>query len=185
MADPGGTPGREWWTRPGVILPVVGSIVLIVALFTPQAASGRFGDPRLSSHLANALGARVLHDMATRLGWRTLRSDSVAAPTSFDGHTIHAVLAPVTPVLPAEAHAYLQAVRGGDALLLVLQGRTPLSDSLGVACSLSCINAGSVKWRTISGHRLRLTRTSMPSKMVKVALLPRKKPANPSCANCN
>ena len=135
MTDPGRTPGRVWWTRPGVILPVVGSIVLIVALFTPQGASGRFGDPRLSSHLASALGARVLHDMATRLGWRTLRSDSVAAPTSFDGHTIHAVLAPVTPVLPAEAHAYLQAVRGGDALLLVLQGRTPLSDSLGVAHS--------------------------------------------------
>ena len=132
MTDPGSTPGREWWTRPGVVLPVVGSIVLIVALFTPQAAAGRFGDPRLSSHLANALGGRVLHDMAARLGWRTVRRDSTPAPVSFDGRTIHAVLAPVTPVLPQEAHAYLQAVRGGDALLLVLQGRTPLSDSLGV-----------------------------------------------------
>ena len=135
MHAAGGTPTREWWTRPAVVLPVVGSIVLIVALFTPQAASGRFGDPRLSSHLANALGARVLHDMASRLGWRTVRRDSVPAPVSFDGHTIHAVLAPVTPVLSGEAHAYLQAVRGGDALLFVLQGRTPLSDSLGVTHS--------------------------------------------------
>ncbi|CAN5783985.1 hypothetical protein BH11GEM1_BH11GEM1_11640 [soil metagenome] len=135
MNDQGNTPVREWWTRPGVVLPVVGSIVLIVALFTPQAASGRFGDPRLSSHLTSALGARVLHDMASRLGWRTVRRDSVPAPVSFDGRTIHAVLAPVTPVLSAEAHAYLQAVRGGDALLLVLEGRTPLSDSLGVTHS--------------------------------------------------
>ena len=135
MNGTGGAPAREWWTRPGVVLPVVGSIVLIVALFTPQSASGRFGDPRLSSHLANALGARVLHDMASRLGWRTVRRDTVPAPLSFDGHTIHAVLAPVTPMLSSEAHAYLQAVRGGDALLLVLQGRTPLSDSLGVTHS--------------------------------------------------
>ena len=135
MTDPGAEPKREWWTRPAVMLPVVGSIVLIVALFTPQAGAGRFGDPRLSSHLANALGGRVLHDMAARLGWRTVRRDSVPAPVAFDGRTVHAVLAPVTPVLPAEAHRYLQAVRGGDALLLVLQGRTPLSDSLGITHS--------------------------------------------------
>ena len=114
------------------MLPVVGSIVLIVALFSPQSTSGRFGDPRLSSHLATALGARVLHDMAVRLGWRATRSDTVPAPAAANGRTIHAVLAPVTPLLPAEAHAYLQAVRGGDGLLVVLQGRTPLSDSLGV-----------------------------------------------------
>jgi len=123
---------REWWTRPGVVLPVVGTVALIVALITPQAASGRFGDPRLSSHLASSLGARVLHDMSARLGWRTIQQDSLPAPLAADGRTIHAVLAPVTPVTPTEAHRYLEAVRGGDALLLVLQGRTPLSDSLGV-----------------------------------------------------
>lgn len=132
MTREGLVPAKVWWTRPSVMLPVVGSIVLVVALFSPQATSGRFGDPRLSSHLASALGARVLHDMAAKLGWRATRSDTVAAPAGFDGHTIHAVLAPVTPLLPAEAHAYLEAVRGGDGLLFVLQGRTSLSDSLGV-----------------------------------------------------
>lgn len=133
MTESTGGPSRDWWARPGVVLPVVATIVLIVALFTPQGAGGRFGDPRLSSHLANALGARALHDMTARLGWRAMRRDSVAAPGAPDGRTIHAVLGAVTPVAPAEAHAFLKAVSGGDALLLVLQQRTALSDSLGVA----------------------------------------------------
>lgn len=121
-----------WWTRPGVVLPVVGSVALLVALLTPQAASGRFGDPRLTTHLPNALGARVLHDMAARAGWRTVRDDSIGAPRAGDGRTIHAVLAPVTPVTAAQAHRYLEAVRAGDGLLLVLDDRSALSDSLGV-----------------------------------------------------
>ena len=124
---------QEWWTRPAIMLPLVGTIALIVALITPQAAGGRFGDPRLSSHLASALGARVLHDMSIRLGWRVVRLDTLPAPLSADGRTVHAVLAPVTPVTPAEAHQFLEAVRGGDGLLLVLEDRTPLSDSLGVS----------------------------------------------------
>jgi hypothetical protein len=132
MNMPAAPRASEWWTRPAVVLPIVGTIVLIVALLTPQAASGRFGDSRLSSHLAGTLGARVLHDMSARLGWRTIQQDTLAAPFATDGRTIYALLAPVTPVTPVEAHQYLEAVRGGDALLLVLQGRTPLSDSLGV-----------------------------------------------------
>ena len=129
---PAAAPAREWWTRPGVVLPLVGTVALIVALITPQAASGRFGDARLSSHLASSLGARVLHDLSARLGWRAIRQDSVPAPLVADGRTIHAVLAPVTPLTPTEAHHYLEAVRGGNALLLALAERTPLSDSLGV-----------------------------------------------------
>ena len=130
---PSPTRAQEWWTRPATMLPLVGTIALIVALITPQAAGGRFGDPRLSSHLAGALGARVLHDMSIRLGWRAVRLDTMPAPVAADGRTVHAVLAPVTPVTPAEAHLFLEAVRGGDGLLLVLEGRTPLSDSLGVS----------------------------------------------------
>ena len=128
-------PRREWWTRPTVILPLVATVALIVALITPQTANGRFGDPRLSSHLAGALGAEVLHDLSARLGWHPLQQDTVPAPLTADGRTVHAVLAPVTPLTPAEAHHYLDAVRGGDALLLVLEGRTPLSDSLHVTHS--------------------------------------------------
>ena len=131
-STPAGADAREWWTRPSVVLPVVATVVILVALLTPQASSGRFGDQRLSSHLAGSLGARVLADMSRKLGWRVVQRDSVPAPEGADGRTIHAVLAPVIRVTPSEAHRYLDAVRAGDALLLVLEGRTPLSDSLGV-----------------------------------------------------
>ena len=127
------SPRAEWWTRPAVVLPVVGSVALLVALLTPQAASGRFGDPRLSSHLASSLGARVLYDMAGRFGWTTTRQDSIGVPLAPDGRTVHALLAPVTPVTPIEAHRYLDAVRAGDGLLFVLEDRSALTDSLGVS----------------------------------------------------
>jgi hypothetical protein len=102
-----------WWTRPSVVLPVVGTVALFVALLTPQQASGRFGDPRLTTHQPSALGARVLYDMAGRAGWRTVRDDSIGSPTSSDARTIHAVLAPVTPVTAVQAHRYLESVRSG------------------------------------------------------------------------
>src|SRR4051794_35428508 len=89
---------REWWTRPGVVLPIVAAIAILVALLTPQPAQGRFGDARLSTHLAGSMGAQVLFDVAQRLGWRTVRDDSVGTPVATHGRTIHALLAPVTPV---------------------------------------------------------------------------------------
>jgi hypothetical protein len=48
------------------------------------------------------------------------------------GRTIHAVLAPPLEMLPWEAHQYMERVRGGDALLFVLGGRSALADSLHV-----------------------------------------------------
>lgn len=125
-------PAREWWTRPSVMLPLVATVALLVALLSPQAPSGRFGDPRLSTHLAGSLGARLFADAAERMGWRVVRKDSVPAPLASDGRTIHAILAPPMPQSREEAHRYLEAVRGGDAMLLVLEGRSPLSDSLHV-----------------------------------------------------
>ncbi len=133
MTGPGPSVGsREWWTRPGVVLPIVATVAIFVALLTPQAAQGRFGDSRLSTHLAGSMGARVFADVSKRLGWRVVQRDSQSMPVATQGKTIHALLAPVVPVTSQEAHAYLEAVRGGDALLLVLNERTPLSDSLHV-----------------------------------------------------
>jgi hypothetical protein len=129
-AEPRGR--RDWWTRPAVVLPIVASIVLVVALLTPQSTSGRLGDDRLSSHLTGSLGARALSELAKRLGWRVETRDSVPAPAGRAGTTIHAVLAPAVPLSPQEAHRYLEAVRGGDALLLAIDGRSALADSLGV-----------------------------------------------------
>ena len=133
MSEAPSPPRRaEWWARPRVVLPVVGALVVLVALLTPQPDAGRAGDPRLTTHTAGALGARLFYETAERLGWHVSRREDQGAPARGDGRTIHAVLAPVRPVSPAEAHAYLEAVRAGDGLLLVLNERNALADSLGV-----------------------------------------------------
>jgi hypothetical protein len=126
--------GLDWWVRPRVVLPLVAAIVVLVALLTPQPELGRMGDPRLSSHLAGGLGARALAETAERFGFTIVRRDSVGAPAAADAHggVIHAVLAPPLPITGAEAHRYLEAVRAGDALLLVFDDRNALSDSLGL-----------------------------------------------------
>ncbi len=124
---------REWWTRPATVLPLLFTTILVLSLLTPEATQGRFGDQRLSSHLSGSLGARVLADAAKLLGYRVVQRDSAPMPRASGGHTIHALLAPVLPITREEAHAYLEAVRGGDALLLVLGDRDPLTDSLKIA----------------------------------------------------
>lgn len=132
---------RVWWTRPGRMLPLVGSVLLLVALLTPEATNGRFGDARLSSHISGSMGARVLADLAARLGWRIVMRDSMPVPSTPAGGTVHAVLAPPMRMTAAQAHRYLDAVRGGDALLIALDERNPLADSLGL-------------WRTRDGGEL-------------------------------
>src|SRR5205085_1726490 len=66
----------DWWARPRVVLPIVAALVVLVALLTPQPDSGRTGDQRLSSHLAGALGARLLYETADRLGWHVSQRDT-------------------------------------------------------------------------------------------------------------
>ena len=138
---PPSAPRGEWWTRPRIVLPAVAALVVLVALLTPQATGGRTGDSRLSSHLAGAQGAKLLYATAGRLGWRVSRREAQPMPPAASGTTVHAVLAPPIAVTPEEAHRYLQAVRGGDALLFVLKQRSTfgrrdpdvLADSLGVS----------------------------------------------------
>jgi hypothetical protein len=133
----GGRPSQDWWTRPRIVLPVVGALVVLVALLTPQQSVGRSGDPRLSSYLAGPMGARALYETAARFGFAVSRRDLTPDPGSITGTTIHAVLAPPMELTAGEAHAYLEAVRGGDALLYVYDGRTPLADSLGLSSTAS------------------------------------------------
>lgn len=122
----------DWWARPAIVLPAVAALLFLVVLLTPQSTSGRVGDDRLSAHLAGSLGARGLKEVATRFGWRTVLRDSAPTPAGARGGTVHAVLAPPLTMTPAQAHRYLEAVRAGDALLLVLGRRDPLGDSLGL-----------------------------------------------------
>ena len=136
MSDPTGdpqrTPSSDWWARPRVVLPVVGAVMVLVALLTPEQSAGRAGDARLSSHLAGPLGARALYETAGRFGFAVSQRDLTPMPSPATGTTIHALLAPRIEVSDSETHAYLDAVRGGDALLLVSDRRSSLSDSLGI-----------------------------------------------------
>lgn len=124
----------DWWTRPKVVLPLVGSVALLVALLTPEPSLGRIGDARLSSHLTGSLGAAALAQTATRFGFRVVSRDTSAVPDSTvpAGGTIHAVLAPGLALTAVETHRYLERVRQGDALLFVLGGPSDMDDSLGV-----------------------------------------------------
>lgn len=133
-ATPAPPRSRDWWSRPRVVLPTVGAIALVVALLTPESTVGRIGDARLSSRLTGSLGAAALAQTAARFGFVVRQRDSLPAPDTTDapGHTIHAVLAPPLDVTSWDAHRYLQRVRGGDALLLVLGERNALTDSLHV-----------------------------------------------------
>ncbi len=123
---------QEWWTRPAAVLPLILTVMLCVALLAPQQSVGRFGDARLSAHLSGGLGARALLETAQRFGFTTRLRDGPLVTLLASGTTIHAVLAPPMPISPEEAHVLLQAVRGGDALLLALDDRNALADSLGV-----------------------------------------------------
>jgi hypothetical protein len=128
---------RDWWTRPRVVLPLIGALVVFVALLTPQQTAGRSGDSRLSSYLAGPMGARALSETAARFGFTVSRRDLSPDPGPTMGATIHAVLAPRMELTDGEAHTYLEAVRGGDALLYVYDGRAPLADSLGLSSTAS------------------------------------------------
>lgn len=138
MSEPTPAPERprDWWTRPKVVLPLVGAIALLVALLTPEPSLGRIGDARLSSHLSGSLGAAALAQTAARFGFRVVARDTSPVPDAgVAGRTIHAVLAPPVPVTASEAHQYLERVRGGDGLLFVYGSRDALSDSLGVTAT--------------------------------------------------
>ena len=121
-------------SRVALILVGVLAVVVIAALLTPQPVEqGRSGDPRLSTRLTGAQGARLLYELADRLGWRVAQRDSAALPVGGAGRTIHAVLAPTMPLTSIETHRLLERVRAGDALLYVLNGDAdPMADSLRV-----------------------------------------------------
>lgn len=108
-----------------------------VALLTPEQSVGRSGDSRLSSHLPGPMGARAFYETAARFGFTVSQRDLTPDPGPVTGTTIHAVLAPRVDLTEGEAHAYLEAVRGGDALLYVSDRRSPLTDSLGLSSTSS------------------------------------------------
>ena len=114
-----------------MLLTIIATVVIVVAVLTPERVSGRGGDPRLTTFSAQPMGARLVYELAGRMGWTVSRA--ITPHTVADSTVIHAVLSPVVPLRMVEVHALLDAVRGGGALLVVLPGDAgPLNDSLHV-----------------------------------------------------
>lgn len=118
-----------WWARPGIVLPGVAALAFVAALFSPVQVGPRGGDQRLSTLSSAPLGAKLLQELAERLGWRTEQHLRPTLPS--DPTAIVAVLDPVIPLRMGEAHAVLEQVRNGGAALVVLgRGNAVLMDSL-------------------------------------------------------
>lgn len=129
MTGPVAAVQQPWWARPAIVLPAVAALAFAAALLTPAAMGPRSGDPRLSTLSSAPLGARLLHELAQRLGWRTERR--LLGGFEPDPGTIQAVLAPVIPLRTTETHALLEHVRAGGAALVVVGGTMQsLMDSL-------------------------------------------------------
>ena len=122
---------RRRWLALAAIL----TVIIAAALLTPEVIGGRTGDARLTTYSAEAQGAKLLYELASRLGWHVERWTD-AAPIAADDRTVMAILAPVEPPGVIETHEILDRVRAGAALLYVMSGGGPLNDSLHVKRSL-------------------------------------------------
>ncbi len=121
-----------WYTRPGLVLSLLGVLVVLTALFVKTPMTGRDGDPRLLSTSTDPLGAALFFDLAKRLGYDAQRE--TAPSMRFVPGAIVTQLAPVEVLTPTQVHALLDHVRAGGALLAVLgKGTTALSDSIRIA----------------------------------------------------
>ena len=117
--------------RRRLILAGVLTLIVVAALFTPEVIGGRTGDARLTTYSAEAQGAKLLYELASRFGWRVERWTD-ATPIAADDRTIIAVLDPVEPPGAIQTHRILEQVRAGAALLYVMGGSGALNDSLHV-----------------------------------------------------
>src|SRR5690349_8549699 len=86
--------------------------IALAAVLTPEMVGGRTGDSRLSTYSTNPQGARLLYEVASRLGWRVARWTNGGMIDANRG-TIIAVLSPVEPLGAVETHNLLEHVRAG------------------------------------------------------------------------
>ena len=121
--------------RRRLVLAALLILIVLAALFTPEVIGGRSGDARLTTYSAEAQGAKLLYELASRLGWRVERWTD-ATPIAADDRTVMAVLDPVESPGAIETHRILEQVRGGAALFYVMSGGGPLNDSLHVKRSV-------------------------------------------------
>jgi len=159
----GSSTSAPWYTRPGPVIAMLAALVTITALVARTPVTGRSGDQRLSTSSADPLGAKLLYELADRLGWDVARDTRGTVPTS--AATIYSVLDPVVPITPEDAGAMLAHVRRGGAMLLVLgEGTTPLGDSLKLTVDRQgddvASNIGAVR-PCVGANRPRFTREAL------------------------
>ncbi|HEV8410437.1 MAG TPA: DUF4350 domain-containing protein [Gemmatimonadaceae bacterium] len=134
MTSPLSAPDRvtpPWYSRPAIVLPIVGALIVAVALVTPVADTGRNGDSRLTTYSTSPMGGRIFFDLTQRLGFSVTQERAAALPA--DSGAIIAEMSPVVPLRPKEAHDLLEHVRHGGGLLLMLgNGTRAIAESLHV-----------------------------------------------------
>src|SRR3954451_19766252 len=88
------------------------AVIIVAALFTPELIGGRTGDDRLTTYSAEAQGAKLLYELAGRMGSPVERWNS-GPRVPRKPRTVVAVLDPVQPISAIETHELLSRVRAG------------------------------------------------------------------------
>ncbi len=115
--------------RPAIILAALAALAIVVALFTPESVDNTGGD--LSSYSAGPGGAKITFELARRLGWEVDRRTSPVA-ASIDSTTTYAIVGPRGTIGAQEAHRILANVRAGGGLVVAVDSRNAITDSLGI-----------------------------------------------------
>lgn len=125
------TARKPWYLRPAITVPAILALIVLVALLTPEPVTGRSGDARLTTYSSGPQGARLLYELADRLGWRVERW-TASSTTPTDPRSIVAVFEPTAAPSAIETHDLLEGVRAGGSLFYVMNAAGPLNDSLRV-----------------------------------------------------
>ena len=134
MAEPtlAPPPRRPSLLSPWVVFPLLGLVLVASVLLAPT--TGRQGDSRLTTLSTTSQGAQGFAELLGRLGWAIERDSAPPGLAPLDPRAIYAVLDPPEELTGREVHRYLDAVRAGAGLLVIVRDRgDPFADSLGVA----------------------------------------------------
>ena len=131
MTAPAQRPTSEgaWYGRPRIMVPVLGGLAVLAALFTPERANRSMGDGRLTTHETTPGAASLAAELPRALGWKVDENVTAVLPARAD--VVHLVLAPSEALRASEVHALLERVRNGAGLFVIIKGaRDLLADSL-------------------------------------------------------
>lgn len=115
--------------RPALLLTALAAVAIAVAVFTPESISNTGGD--LSSYSAAPGGGKIVFELSRRLGWNATRREA-PVEGAIDSTTVHAIIGPRGTIGAGEAHRILMSVRAGAGLVLAIDSKDAITDSLGL-----------------------------------------------------